>query len=86
MTHQRCHRRTNTIAHLVDVVTSSAGKVPVLADPVLLYLHLPTTLQYRVARELAHVGRGQLVDLSDVSLAATLIKVTNLGCTAVLFK
>jgi len=36
-----------------------------MSQPMFLYLHLPTTLQYRVSRQFTHVGRRKLVDLGS---------------------
>lgn len=48
---------------LVNIVTGRTGHVPFLADPVFFHLHLPPTLEDRVAGQLAHVGRGEFVNL-----------------------
>lgn len=61
---------------LVDIVAGRTREVPVLTDPMLLDLHLPSTLENRVASELTHVGGGKLVDLSG---AAVLFEQVRLG-------
>lgn len=49
----------------VYIVTSRSGQIPLMPNPVLFDRHLPSRLQDRVARELAHVGRSELVDLGS---------------------
>jgi hypothetical protein len=39
-----------------------------MADPVLLDLHFPPTLQDGVSSQLAHVRRSELVDLSGTGV------------------
>lgn len=55
-------------AHLVDIVAGSSGHVPLVPNPMLLGLHLPSALNDRVSRQLAHVRRGQFVDLRSTAV------------------
>lgn len=49
---------------LVNIIASRTRHVPMMTQPVFLDLHLPSTLQYRVSRQLTHVRRSEFVDLS----------------------
>lgn len=58
----------NSRAHLVDIVTGGSGHVPLISNPMLLSLHLPTALDDRVSGQLAHVRGSQLVDLRSTAV------------------
>ena len=49
--------------NLVDVIPRSAGKIPLLTQPVSLDFHLEATLDHRVARKLSQRALWEFVNL-----------------------